>query len=384
MDPHIESVNPEPSVLDGLPNIASEEPISFEASLEAAFANLDAAASDPKPEPESPKTEQESPKSEPDVQPTETDEPLDSLTDEIDDNWTPKAANRFKQLKDELKTSRSELDDLRHRTTEYEARIKELTGLTEKKDYEQLQSKLAEYEQQKMFTDLEGTTAYQQAITEPLAALMEQASQVADKYDIDADALIDIIALDDPAAQEEQLSELLPNASDRDKARIFRIMEEVDPILQRRQQMYESADKALAEAKLLEEQRANAAAAERATLRSNVTRNVVERVTEKLPFLKSLEGLDMSAVEQRAASIDPAVIHPVDHAYNAVSAQLLPTIVREYANMRREVETLVERLAEYENAEPKVSGQTKSSASANGITDGMTFEQRVNAALGSI
>ena len=384
-----------PTNVDALPD--ATEPSSFEASLEAAFASLDQAPAEPEPEPAAEPEPEPAAEPEPvaeesveqDTGDQESEDPLDSLTEDltedIGDDWTPKAANRFKELKTELKTNRSELEQLRQQSKEYESKIQELTGLVENKDVEQLQSKLAEYEQQQALSNLEQTQAYQTAVSEPLAALVEQADQIADKYEVDPDALVDIISLDDPQEQEEQLAELLPNASDRDKARIFRIMEEVDPIIQRREQLYQNADEALAEAKQLEEQQLAANAAEQAQLRQNVTKNVVERVQEKLPFLKGIEGLDMQAIQQKAAETDPSVLHPVDHAYNAVSAQVFPTVVRQYLEMRKEVETLTDRLAEYEDAEPAMSGQTKaSSVTGSGLSDDMSFEQRVNAALGAV
>jgi hypothetical protein len=381
-----------PTNVDALPDAA--EPTSFEASLEAAFANLDQAPAEPEPvaeeppaaEPEPEPVAEESSEEEQDTgnEEQESDDPIENLTEDIGDEWTPKAANRFKELKTELKTNRSELDQLRQQSKEYESKIQELTGLAENKDVEQLQERLAQYEQQQALSNLEQTQAYQQAVSQPLEALVEQADQIADKYEVDSDALIDVLSLDDPQEQEEQLSELLPNASDRDKAKIYRIMEDIDPILQRREQLYENADAALAEAKQLEEQQSAVTAAENAQLRQNITKNVVERVQQKLPFLKGIEGLDMSAIQQKASETDPTVLHPVDHAYNAVSAQVFPTVVRQYLEMRKEVESLTDRLAEYEDAEPAMSGQTKASAASSGVPENGTFEERVAAALGAV
>jgi hypothetical protein len=374
-----------PTNIDALPDAA--EPTSFEASLEAAFANLDQAPAEPEPaaEPEPEPVAEESVVEEQDTgNEVQDTDPIESLTDDIGDEWTPKAANRFKELKTELKTNRSELEQLRQQSKEYESKIQELTGLAESKDVEQLQERLAEYEQQQALSNLEQTQAYQQAVSQPLEALVEQADQIADKYEVDSDALIDVLSLDDPQEQEEQLAELLPNASDRDKAKIYRIMEDIDPILQRREKLYENADAALAEAKQLEEQQSAAAAAEQAQLRQNITKNVVERVQQKLPFLKGIEGLDMSAIQQKASETDPTVLHPVDHAYNAVSAQVFPTVVRQYLEMRKEVESLTDRLAEYEDAEPAMSGQTKAPSARAGVSDNASFEERVNAALGAV
>ena len=377
-----------PTNIDALPD--ATEPASFESSLEAAFANLDQAPAEPEPEPAAEPEPVAEPEPEPvaEVQDTgdevrDTD-PIENLTDDIGDEWTPKAANRFKELKTELKTNRSELDQLRQQSKEYESKIQELTGLAENKDVEQLQERLVQYEQQQALSNLEQTQAYQQAVSQPLEALVEQADQIADKYEVDSDALIDVLSLDDPQEQEEQLSELLPNASDRDKAKIYRIMEDIDPILQRREKLYENADAALQEARYLEEQQQAASAAENAQLRQNITRNVVERVQEKLPFLKGIEGLDMSAIQQKASETDPTVLHPVDHAYNAVSAQVFPTVVRQYLEMRKEVESLTDRLAEYEDAEPAMSGQTKAPSARAGVSDNASFEERVNAALGAV
>jgi len=373
-----------PTNVDALPDAA--EPTSFEASLEAAFANLDQAPAEPEPVAEEPPAAETEPEPVAEVQDTEIQDtdPIENLTEDIGDEWTPKAANRFKELKTELKTNRSELDQLRQQSKEYESKIQELTGLAENKDVEQLQERLSEYEQQQALSNLEQTQAYQQAVSAPLEALVEQADQIADKYEVDSDALIDVLSLDDPQEQEEQLAELLPNASDRDKAKIYRIMEDIDPILQRREQLYENADAALAEAKQLEEQQQAATAAENAQLRQNITKNVVERVQQKLPFLKGIEGLDMSAIQQKASETDPTVLHPVDHAYNAVSAQVFPTVVRQYLEMRKEVESLTDRLAEYEDAEPAMSGQTKAPSARAGVSDNASFEERVNAALGAV
>lgn len=397
----------EAEVVDNVESLPdANEPQSFEASLEAAFANINQEVSEPEEETieEEPVAEEieeeveaveaveaveeteEVEKDEPAAEETSDEEtsPLDELTEDIGDEWTPKAANRFKELKTELKSNRSELEQLRQQSTEYESKIQELTALADNKDVEQLQSRLSEFEQQQALTNLEQTEAYQAAVSTPLATLVEQADQIADKYEVDSDALVDVIALDDPDEQEAQLSELLPDASDRDKARIFRIMEDVNPILDRRQHLYENAEAALAEATQLEEQKTLAATAEKAQLRQNVTRNVVERVQQKLPFLKGIEEVNMESIQQKASDTDPSVLHPVDHAYNSVSAQLLPTIVKNYLRSQKEIEVLTNQLAEYEEAEPAMSGQTKSTANPAGLTDDMTFEQRINAALGAV
>jgi hypothetical protein len=220
-----------------------------------------------------------------------------------------------------------------------------------------------------------------------LEALIEQADQIASKYDVDTDTLIDIFAMTDTDLQDERISEVLSHASERDKARIYKLMEDVNPILARRAELYSNVEEASREAEMLEEARNNAQLAERARLRENVTRNVVERITEKLPFLKTFDKLDVAAIQQKAAQSDPTVIHPVDFAYNAVSAQLLPAIVREYVSQRKEIESLTDRLAEFEDAEPRISGTGSSrlptaSGSRSAAGSDVSFTDAINRAFG--
>ena len=306
-------------------------------------------------------------------------DPIEALTEDIGEDWTPKAASRFKELKTELKTNRSELDSLRQTVKEQEAKMREMSGLANSEEVDQLKEKLANYEKEQMFTNLEETDAYKEAVANPLADILSKVGGIADKYEVDSEALIDAVALPDAEKQDEALAPLLDGASDRDRATIYRAIEDMGPILKRRSELIENSAEALKEAELLAEQRKNAEAAEKAELRTNVTRNVVRRVTEKLPFLNGLDGVDFDSIETKASDLDPSIIHPVDFAYNSVAAQLLPTIVRQFMESRKENDSLMDRLAEYEDAEPTMSGTPNSDKS--GPSGDLSFTDAIEAAL---
>ena len=391
-----------PNALDQLPD-ANPEPSSFSDALESALSQLSGEAEDSSSSPAAVEVAQESPQvqSEPAIEsepePESKDEPadsaesdaeeagdktpLESLTEDVGD-WTPKAANRFKQLKSELKSSNSELEQLRQTAAQQEQKIKEMSGLIENRDIDKLQESVADYEYEMAFQNLEETALYKQQISEPLANLVDQANQIAAHYDVSDEVMLDIISLEDAEVQDNALKEHFGDASDRDRATLYRIIDSVDPLLDKRQELYDNVESALNEAKVLEEQRENEILAENAKFRADVTRNVTQRVTEKLPFLSGVEGLDMSAVEAKAAEMDPSVVHPVDFAYNAVAAQLLPIVVREYMSSRKDVDGLMDKLSEYEDAEPNMSG-TPASDSGSRATAGMSFEQAISNALGS-
>ena len=362
-----------------------EEAPSFADALEAALNDLSNPTPEPTPEPaveEAPEPAvEETPEAVEEVaEESKSVDPIEDLSDDIGDSWTPKAANRFKQLKDELKTNQSETEKLRQLVADQEQKIKEMSGLVENRDIDQLQDRIAIYEQEKVINDLESTDAYNEAVTQPLQEVVTQASEIADKYEIDPDALIDALSLDEADAQDQALMELLPNATDRDKARIYNIIDKIDPILDRRNHLMQNAEEALEEARALEEQQYNQELAEEARIRSVVTKNVAERVSEKLPFLSGVDGFDMNEVRESVSEINPETLHPVDFAYNAVAAKLLPVIVEQYIRTRKEAESLTDQLATYEEAEPTMSGSPKTD-SANPRRSGLSFAESIEAAL---
>ena len=407
MDAHTETATveaPEAEVsnpVDSIPEESSATDVSFLDAIDQAFDSIgkpteeaqEPVAEEPaKAEEEvaeavteEPKVEEakEEPKEEAKEEPKEEADPIESLTESIGDDWTPKAANRFKELKSELKTSRSELDELRQLTKEQTSKLEEMAALVENKDIDSLQEQLQEYEKKQAFTDLENTEAYVKTITDPINDVLDEAVAISDHYDVDGDVLIDILAIESAEDQDAALEHHFPEMSARDKARVYRMIETIDPILDQRQDMIENVDQALQEAEALEEQRSQAALAEKVQLRQNVSRNVVQRVKEKLPFLTGIDDVNLSEIEQKAAELDPTVVHPVDFAYGAVAAELLPKVVRQYFSSQKEVEALMDKLSEYEEAEPTMSGAPATdSGNVSKANADLSFEDAIAAALG--
>ena len=393
--PEAEAVN---DTVEALPEPIQE--LSFTDALEQALSQVgEAAESIEEPEkkeeeepqaqePEEAEEKTEEPEAEPEKkeeeavseeEPEEETEksPLDELSEDVGDEWTPKAAKRFKQLKDELKSSSSEIETLRQKTEEYESKIKELTAMNEAEDPAALKEKLEQFEQEQKFNNLEETEAYKQAVTEPLKELLSQTEQIAEKYGIDTEALIDAVAMEDEKEQDKALEDLLSLASDRDKSRIFRVIEATEPIMQARQDMYDNVEQAIAEAQEADNKAEAQSIAERVKERQEAVADVATRVSEKLPFLSGIEGFDMEPVREKAAESDPTTLH-------SIASQILPTVVKEYASLRKELDTVTDRLAEYEQAEPNSTATGESLTSQGAATDKnrkMSFEDAVNAAF---
>ena len=364
---------------------------SFEAALEASINAVDEPAEEAPVQEEAPATEEPTPEAEAteetpeatkEESTEETSDLLDSLDADVGDDWTPKASSAFQRLKTELKSERVERESLTQRAKEAEAKVAELEGVVGSETVETLQQRVQEYENQQMLTSLEQTDAYNEAVMQPLEQIFTGVEKLAEAHGVDYESLVDAMTIEDAAQQEEVVAELMATASDRDKAVFYRLAAEIDPILQRRDNLRSNADEALREANLVSEEREKIALADRAAQRVEVTKNVTQRIKDKVPFLSGFEGLDLEGIQKEAADVDPTVVHSVDFAYQAVAARLLPSMVKEYASSQKLIEELTSKLASYEDAEPKLSGGTNSAPLAGSASNSGDFASSIESILG--
>ena len=223
-----------PTTIENIPdqNNGSEDASFFDAIEQALTgASEDQPQLEAPPEPEAQPEQEAQPESKETETKSEdsTPDPLESLTEDVGEEWTPKAATRFKQLKTELKTNRSELEQLQQAVKEKEQQISEMKGLSENEDFSQMKEKLAEFERQQSFNDLENTEAYKTAVSEPLEAVFDTLNILAEKYEVDPDNILDALDMESIEEQDEKISDIFHGASDRDKVKIFRAIEEIEP-----------------------------------------------------------------------------------------------------------------------------------------------------------
>ena len=298
-------------------------------------------------------------------------------------DWTPQAARRFKELKSELKTYKTRAEELEQDVTHKASRLQELEAIANNPENKILQDRLNEYESQMLVTKLEQSQAYKSLVEKPLMDLVDEADAIAAKYEVDGNGLLDIIAMDDETAQEEQLAELLSAASDRDKFRIYKIIEEVKPILNQRRVLQENAQAALQEAEALDAEQAQYKLIEKVKYREEAATAVAEKLRSKISFLTSMDGVDLSAIAKEAAQIDPATLDNVNSTYQAIAAKLLPKMVGQYLTLQKEVDALTSRLADYDRSSPKAGGGSLSSSIGSSSADSTkSFVDAVSAAFG--
>jgi hypothetical protein len=308
--------------------------------------------------------------------------------DQVDDfkGWTPEAARRFKELKAELKTYKAQARELESNFKQRESRLAELEATAKDPEYATMRERLEAYENNTLLTRLEESTAYRTLVTEPIAALVAGADEIANRHGIDPDSLLNAIALTDEAEQEERLSEILADASERDKFRVYRIIEDMKPIIAQRDALKENSQAALAEAQALEEERRTAASRERAKERHSAAVQVADKLKSKLTFLSGLEGVDLATIAAEAAKINPADLDHVEGSYQAIAGCLLPKVATRILAQQREIDALTEQLAEYANMTPRAGGgfaPGTNGSRPSGPATGTSFLDAVANAFGS-
>jgi len=371
---------------------------SFIDSIDSFFSDIPAAdspaepkdlASTPTPEPKTaePKDKTPEPK-EAEPKDTKPADPLDEVLSDLDDvtddklkDWTPEAAYRFKELKTELKAVKARAAELEAKSAQFEEKTKELEAVAGDARVKELETLVAEYEGKLLMTRLEETSSFKKLVREPIAKLVGKAETLAEKYSLNPDDLVDAILLTDEATQEERFAELLASASDRDKFSVYQIVEELKPVITKRDELYAKHGEALAEAEALDKAQEQAAIVERLEKRREAAKAVASTLDKKIPFLRSLEGLDFDGVIASAAEADPSSLDPVEATYRGIAGKVFPKVAAEYLKAREEINRLTEMLAEYSDLEPRTGGGTavRRQSPADATT---SFVEAVDAAFG--
>lgn len=267
-----------------------------------------------------------------------------------------KAFARFKELKDNLKTVKTEKLQLQQDLAAREARIQELEG--SKPELEQLRQKVAEYETEMSVAKLERTEAYKAQVAEPLQKIVDEASEIAEKYGIDEAKLFKALETSDKKVRRELLKEATSGLDiDPDDAYAVRkLAEDVQPLLEKEKTMKANAEQALAELELRRGEEAKVQAAERAQEREKATLIATGKMAEKLPFFKDI----IAEVAEQAKTVDPEQLKPLNQGYNIAAGLALPKIAKAYRDLQKQLDDALSEIDTKKRTEPKIGGAAPS------------------------
>lgn len=382
----------EPAEVTPNPEPAIDTPFGadFEAALAAAFGEERVEPKEPKPDIVDPPVKEsvKQPETIEDVIEKDDGGPELPIDDPIEveekeeepdvTGMTKAAGERFKELRAEAKTIKTQLATEAQARAAAEARIKELEALNGQS--EEITKKLADYELELSISRLEATEPYQKSVTEPLAEIATIADTIAKKYEIDASKLLDAIAIADTAEQDEAFDELLSGVGERDKLKIYAQAERLPKIMAERARLHEDRDSALAELDARKSAADAAAAVENAKARKAAVELVESRVVSKLPFLKT-DSFDVAAAVAKVVDADFDALDVTTKAYNAVSGHLVPQLAKAYLTVMKELETVTDELGKYKKASPAPKGAAGSPPPAD---TGGSFVDNLERAFASI
>jgi hypothetical protein len=290
---------------------------------------------------------------------------------------TKAAGERFKELRAEVKEFKTKLSTEAQARAAAEARVKELEAATGQS--EETTKKLADYEMELSIARLEATAPYKSAVTQPLSEIAGTAETIATKYGIDANKLLDAIAISDTAEQDEAFDDLLSGVNERDKLKIYAAAEKLPAIVAERERLHQNRDAAIAELDARKTAEAEAAALENAKARKAAADLVATRVAAKLPFLKG-ESFNLDAAKSAVVETDFDSQDVTTKAYNAMSGKLVPQMAKHIMAIMQELETVTDELSKYKKSAPAPKG----GSTAAPVSDDASFIERLERQFASV
>jgi hypothetical protein len=290
------------------------------------------------------------------------------------DTTTPDG-RAFKTLRTELKTEKATRLALETKTKELEAKLAEREATSP--DTSALEAKIAEYEKTLSVTKLEMSPAYKAAVEEPYKQIVAKADEIAARYEIDKFELTEALGIADRKERSAKLKDLMVGVDDMDKLEILDLGREVEKVSAKQRELFENADKALAELEAEKEKAEKEALAARVTERKTTVEQVVPHMAAKLPSFKDA----ILALKDSLADTDFSSLAPSKQVYSIAAGELLPTVLKDRNRIQRDLENALDELKAIKESAPGGGAGGPTSGGNSGESLGDSFAERVKARL---
>lgn len=326
---------------------ASNDANDFVDSLDAAWDNIET-------QPESKTPAEPALKTEEPTKTTTTEKFADDLIAEaekgLEEGKSPRAPH-WKVLKEKVAQHEKEVAELRKQleakgSTPAEDPEKPLL----KKELEDLKRQQEEYEREIKAVRVESSKEFREAVIVPGQQIRDAATALAERNALAVDDIRKAFANPNVKARNEELSGLAANLNEVERIELYSLARDFMTVSAKRNQLLANSESAYQE---LEARRVEAEQQAKAkTLESWKTAapNVWERMTQKAPLLKDIEGAD--AVLNAVSALDPASIPVAEQAYNSVSGRILPSLIKSLKAQQLKVAELETALKGYQTSTP--------------------------------
>lgn len=281
----------------------------------------------------------------------------------------------FKTLRTELKTEKAQRLALEAKAKELETKLAERDATSP--DVSALEAKIVEYEKTLSVTKLEMSPAYKAAVEEPYKAIVAKADEIAARYEIDKFELTEALGIPDRKERSAKLAELLTGVEDYDKLEVLELGREVEKVSAKQKELFENADKALAELEAEKEKAEKEALAARVAERKTTVEQVVPHMAARLPSFKDA----ILGLKESLADTDYTALPPAKMAYNAASGELLPVVLKDWNRLQRDLENALDELRAIKESTPGGGAGGTGGSNAGPEHSGDTFADRVKARL---
>lgn len=330
----------------------SNDAADFVDSLDAAWDNI-GDTTPPKP------AEEAAPKAEEPVKPAAektADELIAEAEKGLEEGKSPRAPH-WKVLKDKAAQYEKEVAELRKQLeAKNSAPAEDPEKPVLKQQLEELKKQQEEYEREIKAVRVESSREFREAVIVPGQQIRDAATALAQRNGLEVDEIRKAFANTDVKARNEALSGLAANLNEVERIELYSLARDFMTVTMKRNQLLANSESAFQELEARRVQQEQEAKAQTLEKWKSAAPTVWERMTQKAPVLKEIEGAD--AILKTVESIDPASIPVAEQAYNSVSGRLLPALIKTLKANQLKVAELETKLKGYQAATPSAGPGT--------------------------
>lgn len=269
---------------------------------------------------------------------------LDKETEEEIKGMEPKAGEKWKAIKAELKKARQEAEEAKANakvSPEIEAELVELRQKAA--EAEALRKRNEELLKANDRVAVEESEEYHAKVKVPFSEMEKALKSLSDHAKIPLDSLIDIIAEEDIAKQDILIEQLEEKVSSRMASRVARIADDYKVVQETKAKMLENSKQTLEQARIA---KANTEKAEKErTLQAFriSSENSFKEYASRIPsFVDSTGNLTELAkgIMAKTATIDPSTLDSADLGYMAFCANSFPEARKTIVALQKEITML--------------------------------------------
>lgn len=273
-----------------------------------------------------------------------SDDELDQETEEEIKGMEPKAGEKWKALKADLKKARQEAEEAKSSAKVNPEIEQELTELRQKAaEAEALRKRNEELLKVNDRVAVEESEEYQIKVKAPFSEMEKALKSLADHAKIPLDKLIDIVTEEDIATQDQLIEELEDKVSARMAGRVARIADDYKAVSDTKAKLLENARQTLEQSRIA---RANTEKAEKertAAAFKISSEESFKTYGSRIPsFVDSSGNLTELAkdVMEKTASMDPSTLDSSDLGYMAFCTNSFPEARKTIVKLQKEIQML--------------------------------------------